>query len=362
MKKILLITTFLALITSGCTAHNDKEAQKPVVSGVKIQTIAQTNVDNFYETSATVKSKTNSVVSSMIMGRVTSLRIKEGDKVRAGQLLLTIDSRDTAQKALGAQAGVNEALKGVESADQNRKLINKTYERYKNLYYEQVMTKQEFDQIATQKNVADIEYQRALQGVNRARAGLGEIGVYQSYARITAPISGIVTQKNIDLGSTAVPGQPLLTIEKPSSLELTADINESLIKKVKTGMTVYLESNGKSIKSKITIVIPSIDPMTRTFKVKITLSGLTSGEYVKVKIPFSKKEAILIPSSSIVQKGQLTGVYTVDDKNIISYRLIRTGKTSGTDVEILSGLNNGEKIITFGVDKAIDGGVWQSHF
>jgi RND family efflux transporter MFP subunit len=357
MKKIILIITFIALITSGCSVHNDKEAQKPVISGIKMQTIAQTNVDNFYETSATARSKTNSVVSSMIMGRVTSLRVKEGDKVRAGQLLLTIDSRDTAQKAIGAQAGVNEALKGVQAADQNRTLVNKTYARYKNLYNEQVMTKQEFDQIATQKNVADIEYQRALQGVNRARAGLGEIGVYQSYSRVTAPISGVVTQKNIDLGSTAVPGQSLLTIEKPSSLELTADINESLIKKVKTGMTVYLESNGKNIKSKITTVIPSIEPITRTFKVKIALSGATSGEYVKVKIPVSKKEAVLIPSGSVVQKGQLTGVYTVDDKNIISYRLIRTGKNFGSDVEVLSGLNSGDKIITSGIDKAIDGGV-----
>lgn len=356
MKKLLLTITLLALITTGCTNKNDKEEQRPLISGLKTQTVSLTKTDDFYETSSTVNSKTNSVVSSMITGRVTSLKVKEGDRVRAGQLLLTIDSRENAQKALGAQAGVNEALKGVEAANQNRNLVNKTYERYKNLYNEKVMTKQEFDTISTQKNVADIEYQRALAGVSRAKAGLGEVGVYQSYARVTAPISGIVTQKNIDLGSTAIQGQPMLTIEAPSNLELTANINESLLNKVKVGMIVYLESNGQNIKSKITSVIPSIDPMTRTFKVKIASSGLTSGQYVKVKIPVAKKEALVIPQNSIVQKGQLTGVYTVDDKNIISYRLIRTGKTNGNNIEILSGLNNGDKIITSGIDKAVDGG------
>jgi len=356
MKKATLTIILLGLFTSGCTSHNDKEIQRPFVAGVEVKTVATSLADDFYETSATVKSKTNSVVSSMIMGRVTSLRVKEGERVSKGQLLLTIDSRDTAQRAIGAQAGVNEASKGVEAAAQNSALVNKTYERYRNLYNEKVITRQEFDTITTQKNVADIEYQRAIQGVNRAKAGLGEVSVYQSYARVTAPISGIVTQKNIDLGSTALQGQPLLTVETPSSLELTANINESLLQKVKTGTPVYVESNGKNISSKITTVIPIIDPMTRTFKVKIALSGVSSGQYLKVKIPVAKKEALLVPSAAIVQKGELTGVYTVDDKNIISYRLIRIGKTNGNKVEVLSGLNNGEKIITSGVDNAVDGG------
>lgn len=356
MKKIILAATIISLLVSGCGKKENAEIKRPVVSGITTMNISKSLADDFYETSATVNSKINSVISSMIMGRITSLRVKEGDNVHAGQLLLTIDSRDTAQKALGAQAGINEAQKAVESADQNRKLIDKTYQRYKNLYNENVMTKQEFDQISAQKSIADIEYQRALQGVNKARAGLGEVGVYQSYSRVTAPISGIVVEKNIDLGSTAAPGQPLLTIEAPSNLELVANIDESLINKVRAGMPVYLEADNQVLKSRIISVIPKIDPSTRTFKVKIALSGLKSGQYVKVKIPMAKKEAILVPQNSIVQKGELTGVYTIDNQNIISYRLIRAGKAFGSNIEILSGLDSGDKIITSGVDKAVDGG------
>ena len=355
MKKNLLIITIMALLVSGC-ASKDNENAVPIVSGVKTQIVAKTIVDDFYQTSATVKPKTSSVVSSMIMGRVTGLNVQEGDYVNRGQILLTIDSRDTAQRAIGAKAGVSEASKGAEQANQSRQMANKTYQRYKKLYDEKVITRQEFDIISTQKNVAELEYQRTMAGVSRAQAGLGEVNVYQSYARVTSPISGVVVQRNIDLGSTAVQGQPLFVIEAPSNLELVAEVNESLLPSIKVGTPVILESENAILKSKITAVVPKINPMTRTFKVKTALSDLNSGQYVKVKIPVAKKDAVVVPLDAIVQKGQLTGVYTVDDKNIISYRLIRKGDANGTNVEILSGLNVGDKVITDGVEKAIDGG------
>ena len=352
---LLFIVVSTAFVSTGCTKHSDN-SEHPIVSDVKVETITKASVDNYYETSATVKAKTNSVISSMITGKVTSLAVQEGDSVRAGQLLLTIDSRDTAQKAVGASAGVSMAQKGVEQASQNKRMAEVTYQRYKNLYNEKVITKQEFDQYSTQKNVAALEYQKAQAGVQQARAGLGEVRVYQSYSRVTAPISGIVTQRNIDLGSTAIQGQPILTIEGPGNQELVANVDESYLKKIHKGQDVNLVIDGKTVKTKITTVVQSVDPTTRTFKVKLDTKGLSSGLYAKVQIPIGKKDAIAVPLVAIVQKGQLTGVYTVDDKNIISYRLIRTGKTVGDKVEVISGLMDGDKIVVSGVDKAVDGG------
>ncbi len=355
MKKLILTMTLIILATTGCTSHKEKD-EHPIISGVKTETVAKASVDNYYETSASVKSKTNSVISSMITGKVTSLAVQEGDSVSAGQLLLTIDSRDTAQRAIGASAGVSAAQKGVEQAAQNKKMAEVTYQRYKNLYNEKVITKQEFDQYSTQKNIAALEYQRAQAGVQQARAGLGEVRVYQSYARVTAPISGIVTQRNIDLGSTALQGQPILTIESPSNQEIVANVDESYLKQVRVGQGVNLVVDGKTLKTKITNVVPSVDPMTRTFKIKLDTKGLNSGLYAKIQIPVGKKDAIAVAQAAIVQKGQLTGVYTVDENNIISYRLIKTGKNLGDKVEVISGLTDGDKIIVSGVENAIDGG------
>ncbi len=355
MKKLLLTTALILLVSTGCTKHSDN-TEHPLVSGVQVETVSKKSVDSFYTTSATVKAKTNSVVSSMIMGKVTSLAVQEGDSVKAGQLLLTIDSRDTAQKAIGASAGIKAAQMAASSAAQNAKMADRTYQRYKNLYDEKVITKQEFDQYTTQKNVAQLQYQQAQAGVQQARAGLGEVKVFQSYARVTAPVSGIVTQRNIDLGSTAIQGQPLLTIEAPGQSELVANIDESYLDKVKENDEVSLEINGETIKRKITKVVKHIDPTTRTFKAKVDITGLTGGQFAKINIPVAKKDTITVAKSAIVEKGELTGVYAVDSENVISYRLIRTGKTYGDKIEVLSGLSDGDKIITVGVEKAIDGG------
>lgn len=355
MKKLLLIITLILLASTGCSRHKEIN-ERPIISGVQTEILSKKPIDNFYTTSATVKSKANSVVSSMIMGKVTSVAVQEGDSVNAGQLLLTIDARDLSQKAAGANAGIKAAQMAANSAAQNAKMAERTYQRYKNLYDEKVITKQEFDQYTTQKNVAKIQYQQAMAGVQQAKAGLGEVKVYQSYARVTAPVSGIITQKNIDLGSTAIQGQPLLTIERKGNMELVANIDESYLKKIKEGQQVTLEVGDKIFKRKLTKIIQSIDPTTRTFKARIDVTGLTGGQFVKIRIPVDKKDAIIVPQKAIVQKGQLTGVYAIDDENIISYRLIRTGKLFGENVEVLSGLSNGDKIITVGVDKAVDGG------
>lgn len=355
----ILIFAVSIFITTGCTKHSEN-LEHPLISDVQIETVSKKPVESFYTTSATVKAKTNSVVASMLTGKVTSIAVQEGDYVEKGQLLLTIDARDLSQKASGASAGIRAAQMAASSAAQNAQMADRTYQRYKNLYDEKVITKQEFDQYTTQKNVAALEYQRAQAGVQQAQAGLGEVKVFQSYARVTAPVSGIVTQRTIDLGSTAIQGQPILTIEAEDKgglkSEIVANIDESYLDKVKEGEEVSLEVNGKTYKRKITKVVKYIDPTTRTFKAKVDITGLTGGQFAKINIPVSKKDAITVPKSAIAQKGELTGVYTVDADNVVSYRIVRTGKEYGDRVEILSGLSDGDKIITVGTEKAIDGG------
>jgi len=115
------------------------------------------------------------------------------------------------------------------------------------------------------------------------------------------------------------------------------------------------------LSGKISDVVPAVDPRTRNFLVKIDVvgEGLQSGMYANVRIPVGKRSTILLPRDIIVEKGQLSGVYTVDGNNVITYRLVRLGKLYGDKREILSGLQAGEKVITGGVDRAVDGGLLQ---
>ena len=361
-EKVYIIGLILTLLLAGCGSNkNEAPVKREAVSGVTVARINPVQVDAYYETSGTVRAKTVSIVASRVMGTVTSVRVKEGDKVSAGDILMTIDNRDTAQRVAATEAAFNEAQSAREAAGEQRSLSEVTFKRYKNLYDEKVISGQEFDQIEVRKKVADADFNRASQAVERVKANLEEARVYHGFTQVRAPISGIVTEKKTETGSMATPGMPLYTIEDTSQFKIEAALDERLMKKVSPGMTAYVLFNKTNEKftGRITKVVPSIDTASRTFIVEITLQdrSLRTGSYGKVLIPEGKKETLLIPVKSIVERGQLTGVFVVDDKGVITYRLIKAGKMYDEQTEVLSGLTKGESIIVSGVEKAIEGGI-----
>nr|NIR25636.1 efflux RND transporter periplasmic adaptor subunit [Gammaproteobacteria bacterium] len=120
-----------------------------------------------------------------------------------------------------------------------------------------------------------------------------------------------------------------------------------------------ISSIGDWAEGSVSEVVPKVQPDTRTFlvKVDITHPTLRSGLYGKVRFIIGRKPAILVPRSSVVLKGQLVGVYAVNDDNIVTYRLARTGRQYDDKVEVISGLNSGDRIIVDGIENAVDGGI-----
>ncbi len=359
---VLLAAAALSLIGCGDkVTPGNAQVQRQTISGVSIVTLASTPVDEVTEAAGTVRAVNTSYVASRMMGTVTSLLVKEGDRVEKGQLLLTIDDRDVVQKVRAAEAGHQEAIKALESARQNRELTDITYRRYKTMYEEKAISRQEMDQFETQKKVAALDYERVQEMVNRVSAGLAEARIYLDFTRVTSPLQGLVMEKRIEAGNMAVPGMPLITVENSAAYQAEVAVDESLSGNLKPGMlvTVSIEAINRRLTGRIREILPAVDPRSRSFTVKVSVSGpgLRSGLYAKVRIPHGKKEAILAPKTAVVEKGQLTGVYAVDGQGIVTYRLVRTGKEHDGNWEILSGLKPGDRIIAQGVEKALDGGI-----
>ena len=181
-----------------------------------------------------------------------------------------------------------------------------------------------------------------------------------AFARITAPFAGVVTDRRIDPGSMASPGMHLLTVEDISSFSIETQADERLINRIAVGMPVEvaIESIGRSVTGRVVEASPSVDPVSHTFYVKVEMAdpALRSGLYAKVRFPLGQRQALLVPADSIVSKGQLTGVYVADEKGLLSYRLIKTGKQTSSGIEILSGISAGDRLVVKGAKTAVDGG------
>jgi RND family efflux transporter MFP subunit len=365
---ILLAAALLMLSPAGCRDRiepGSAKVERPFISDAATMEVKITSVELFHEATATVTPEAESMVASRIMGPVAEIKVKEGDEVKAGQLLIVIDSEDINQKVAAAEAGYKEAVHALKSAEQNMVLAETTYKRFKNLYDEKALARQELDKVETQKEIAAIEYERIGEMVKRAEAGLAEAKVFRGYREIVSPVTGIVTGKFIDPGTMAMPGMHLLTVEDTSRYHLEAEIDESLADQIAPGMDVEVEINALKIKlsGKISDTIPAVDPRSRAFKVFIALpagTNLHSGVFARVKIPVGPKELILVPDKAVVTKGQLTGVYAVGPDHVITYRLVRLGMKSGKNVEILSGLRPGDIIISDDVSRIVDGSILQA--
>jgi RND family efflux transporter MFP subunit len=361
---LFLVLLAAAILLIGCgekKAPAEASAERTKVRGVSVATLNPAPVDEFYEATGTVKALSTSVVASRVMGTITSLLVKEGDPVEPGQLLLTIDDRDAVQRERGAEAGHREAKKALETAAQNRELTEITYRRYKKMYEEKAISRQEMDQFETQNRVAALDQERVKELVDRAEAGLAEARIHRGFTQVTSPIRGVVTEKRTERGSMAIPGMPLLTVESVTAFRAEIAVDESLSGRLKIGapVIVSIEALNREMNGKIAEILPAVDSLSRSFTVKVAISGpgLRSGLYAKVRIPKGKRELLLAPRPAIVEKGQLTGVYTVDGQGVVTYRLIRTGRAYDNRMEILSGLKAGDRIIVGGVEKAVDGGI-----
>ena len=330
---VLILVAFLAFRGYG-GKHGPvpTEPKGPLISGLETAVVQPVAITDFNETSGSVKARSVSVLAAKVMGAVTEVKVRQGDRVAAGQLLLAIDADDISRQ--------------LESAAHQKELADVTAARYRSLFAANAISRQQLDEVETRRKVADAEY-------SRAAANL-------AFARITAPFAGVVTDRRIDPGSMASPGMHLLTVEDISSFSIETQADERLINRIAVGMPVEvaIESIGRSVTGRVVEASPSVDPVSHTFYVKVEMAdpALRSGLYAKVRFPLGQRQALLVPADSIVSKGQLTGVYVADEKGLLSYRLIKTGKQTSSGIEILSGISTGDRLVVKGAKTAVDGG------
>lgn len=360
---MILRSVMAAAMVTAALAGCGKEEAHPqaipqVVKGVTVMDISAGTVPEVMEAVGTVKAENSAVIAARIPGTVTGVLVREGERVSKGKLLVTLMATETTAGAAGATAAVEEAKRGLDEALARKRLADTTFGRYERLLKEQAVTRQEFDSRQMEKEVAD-------QGVERARARLVQAeeaarssAAVAGYTRITAPLAGVVTGKTVDVGMTVFPGMPLMTVEQEGAYRLEVNAPASLLGKVKVGDRVDVVLPGMpETAGRVVEVIPSADPVSRTFpiKVAVNLAGVRSGLYGSAFFTVGEKQGVMLPSSAVMERGALTSVWVVDEGRIARMRLVKLGRRVGDRVEVLSGLSRGERVVIAGIEKVSDG-------
>lgn len=337
-KFFIFLALSIFLISCSNPQKSSEEAFKEISVPV-IETSKEKQPD-VYETIGTLKSKRSVSIATRISGFITGVYVSAGDKVHIGQLLIQIDD--------------NSLVAAKDEALANFNLAQATFNRYKSLLEKNSISQQEFDEVEAQLRLSE--------------AALKNTNSNLSYARIVSPINGVVTSKSVETGDLVNPGALLLRLDETSNYEVEAVVEEAQMKNIKVGdeARIKISAYDKRLKAKVTEIVPEVDTASRSFIVKLEPDSetlkvesleLRSGMHSKVCMKVGEKEILSIPETALINRGQLNYVYALDEKNHAKLRLVKLGKyieiSSDTDgalalgsYEILSGLEEGEKIIS----------------
>ena len=349
---IIFSAVFLLLgcgekIEPGNVKTSIKESVKATVVSAKL--IRQPSI---YESVGTVSANIVSTISSKLMGTVKEVFVREGNNVKKGDRLAVIDDRQVSAMLRQAKAGLAEARRAETAASAGADLAIATYARYQNLMKDESASPQEFDEIKSRYQQAQAGLAAATQRVKQAEAGLSSASASANDAVIVSPYDGTIRAKMVDEGDLAAPGSPMFLIEKTGGYVVDLALPEQYIHTVGLDqeVTVTVSAlNNKTFTGSVQEIFPAADVKNRSFLIKVKLPvdpRLRSGMFARVSIPVGESGLLLIPLTSVIHSGQLTGIYIVDDTQTAKFRLIRTGRTFGESIEVLSGLKQGDRYVT----------------
>lgn len=337
-------TTYIllaVLLSTGCGSREEPVA--PVVSGAPQKTIQAAVVEAKpasvpirVEVTGQVVPIFQATLSSRIQGTIDTLLVREGSKVSKGQRLIQLDSRDLQADLARAQAEIENAKAHLDRMNQ--------------LYAQDAVSKQEMENATRAHRVAD--------------ANRKAVEAQLSYTMVRAPFDGIITEKKVEAGELASPGQPLLKMEDPLRLRLEATVAEGDLRSVSPGdkIQVLIDAlSGQELIGIVSQILPAGDPQTHTFTVKVDLpkvEGLRTGMFGRFPLEKGVTQTILVPVTALVERGELSSVYVVGSDQVVRLRWVKVGRRFEKHVELLSGINESERVLTDG-SRGVDGAAVQ---
>lgn len=363
----------VAGLMAGCGgAEPTRAVDRGAPVAVEVARVATTTLNRPFDAGGTVRARTTATIVARIVAEVKAVRAVPGDRVRAGQTLLVLDSRDLDANRTRAEAGsaaaeanATAAAAALGAAEAGLELARSTHRRVSELSEKNAATPHELDQAVAGLRAAEAQAEaaRANEAAARraresAQAAADAAGVMASYAVLTAPFDGVVTEKLIEPGNLASPGVPLMRVEDTRDFRLEVQVDASRARMVSVGERVEValgedEPGGAggrpaTVSGTVSEIARALDPGSHAFLIKIALADdapVRSGTYGRARFAGPAHEVVAVPAASLVRRGQLVSVFVVSSDGIAHMRLVNVANTSGDLVEVLAGLETGETVV-----------------
>ncbi|BBD09861.1 efflux RND transporter periplasmic adaptor subunit [Desulfovibrio ferrophilus] len=368
---LLLILWFAGAFQSDTLAPGHVAKSGPARQPPQVTTVAHLQqMTEVIESVGTVRPRTETRIEAQVTGKVREVRVRAGDVVKRGEPLIILDDRELTSRRVQAEQSFQSAKAKREQARQaiseaqagNSKAVAQ-FQRIQKLFKDKAVTSREMDQ-------AEADYRQALSRLEQAREGLigaesearraaealEETRIALGYTVIRAPEDMQVARRSVEPGDLAIPGKALLVVQTAGAMRLEAFVREGLIRRVRPGveMNIVIPALERTARGVVEEVLPSADPATRTFLVKVALPdipGLHPGMFGRLLVPAGKRNAVLVDVNAIRRVGQLESVL-LQDKGSWTWIYVKTGEHQGNEVEILAGLSGGETVGLPGADHA----------
>ncbi len=376
-RKIALVIALVALVlAAGC---GKKQAAAPADAGATVVSTAKA-ATGLLNNRAVVSGKLEAVqtagIVSKVPGKVAKVHVDVGDRVGAGQVLVTLENKDLADRVTQAQAAVAQAEAGLKSARaalanarDNFMVAEANYKRARELLAMGAISQAVFEsqyelpyKQARQayENTAPAQVELAQAQLNQARAQLALARSSYEDSFIRAPFSGVVTARNVNPGEMAAT-MPVISMANIDRVVVKATVGEDHINQLKQGEKVQVKIGAVSAQpftGVITSVAPAADPTTKAFPIKIEIDNpkhlLKPGMFAEVQLPSSGQKQLLVPREAVVKDGERDCVWVVKQGKV-QRREIKAGESDGRYIAVISGLEAGEEVVTAGQESLQDG-------
>jgi membrane fusion protein, multidrug efflux system len=330
--RMALVVLALTVALTACSRAPTPPPQESLpTADVRVVTVQSSTHHASEDVVGTVRPRLRASIEARIQGRITRFHAVTGMPVQEGDVLVELETPEL-------RARVEQANAHLIQAEQDLK-------RFSALLDQQAVTRAEFDAVHARHTVA--------------QAAASEAAATLEHARILAPFTGVVSRKFADLGDLASPGRPLLELDDPQQLRFEAHVPESLFDRIQPDATfpVRIDTLDATLTATVAEIAPAADPASRTSLVKLDLPntpGLRPGQFGRLLVPTADRAALRVPASAVVQRGQLEFVFVVH-QNHAQLRLVKTGKRSNHEIEIVSGIQPGETIVVTNPESLQDG-------